>query len=1230
MLLGAAIKPEVIDASGIESTKGGMNFPWWDGNGTRLTQYRPDTPITTDTGQTIKYVFPKGSSMILNQLRDPGYGPVLICEGTKQQYAALSWAPDSFAVYGMAGCWCWTDADLMPFMGRDVFIVFDGDFVSNRDVYDAAKEFKDALMAHDAASVKFVKTTARDKDGLDDVLSRMPEDKRTHFMTLWISRAIEKLPKAPAKKDANPFFEKGSLLVQKATEFLLERQPAALTQEHKIAVYLNGSYHINGTAFVSAVGRMLGDQYRPNWRAAMEEMTEGILFESAKILPDRNAHQLLNCSNGMLDLRTLELLPHDPSYLSCVQVPVAWDPDASAPVYEAWLEDVCGSQAADLEEVAATMLDPTRTPHKAAFLFGPSRSGKSTFLRIMQSMAGVENRTAVTLHELSTSPFAAANVYGKILNSAADLSSSHVADLSVFKMMTGEDPVHGNRKYGRQFTFTNGALFAFSANELPTVSESSRAYAERIKPFEFPNSFAGRENPEIESTMLSSELPGILVRWVTAYRRILERGGYSVTDARVRQEFDTRSDRVAQWVAESCAITPYAEGQIVPATECTGRRETASEFNRWAQRNGGHTMGERKVFDRLRQIEGIYEVRVAVVKSRAFNIVVRNADDADLAFRPNQDPRGAEGAESNPSSPYVMKSNSNVEVHGENGFQSAPSAPVAFDLETCSAADLHKRSDFVRLVGWSGTSAPTVSTSAPELLGALTSATAITGHNILGFDLLALAKHHGADYEALAAKAVDTMLIAKQLDPPSSKGMPAGYYSLDSLCEQYGVARKTDDIKRLAKKHGGFDRIPLDDAEYSEYLRGDVAASQALAGAMGQPDPYVQREHRVQAIMGRISLSGFRVDEELCWDRHQRGVDKQDEIKDRLHREHAFPVEGAAPQRTNAGKEAFYNALRASGLGPQWLEQNWPRNKDGSLSLAKEVLTEKVELLRGPRPQAADICEAILAMNGVRSVYGNCIDWTVNGRVHPEIHPEQASGRWSVTKPGLTVMGKRGGKHVEREIYLPEPGEVIVAFDLDQVDMRALAAHSQDRGYMSLFEPGKDAHTEMAAMVGLPREESKRNSHGWNYGLGIDGQVRNGVQREVAVQFDSMMREKFPRLIEWQNEVRAIASAGELLDNGYGRKLRVHPDWAYTQAPAQMGQGTTRDILAEGLLRLPKEIIPMLRVVVHDEIVLSIPADSLDDVSRAVQDALTFEFKGVPITCGASKAGDSWGACYSK
>jgi DNA polymerase-1 len=136
------------------------------------------------------------------------------------------------------------------------------------------------------------------------------------------------------------------------------------------------------------------------------------------------------------------------------------------------------------------------------------------------------------------------------------------------------------------------------------------------------------------------------------------------------------------------------------------------------------------------------------------------------------------------------------------------------------------------------------------------------------------------------------------------------------------------------------------------------------------------------------------------------------------------------------------------------------------------------------------------------------------------------------------------------------------------------------------------------------------------------------------------MRAEFSRVVGWQNEVRELGENGVLLDNGFGRKLRVDPERAYTQAPAMYGQSTTRDLIAEGLLTLAAtapEILPMLRVIVHDEVVLSVPRKDREEIARTVQSAMSRMWAPagasipVSITAGQGKPfvfGDRWGSLY--
>jgi DNA polymerase-1 len=109
-----------------------------------------------------------------------------------------------------------------------------------------------------------------------------------------------------------------------------------------------------------------------------------------------------------------------------------------------------------------------------------------------------------------------------------------------------------------------------------------------------------------------------------------------------------------------------------------------------------------------------------------------------------------------------------------------------------------------------------------------------------------------------------------------------------------------------------------------------------------------------------------------------------------------------------------------------------------------------------------------------------------------------------------------------------------------------------------------------------------------------------------------------------------MAASGSMLDNGFGRMMRPVPERSWTQGPALIGQGCARDLMIEAVLRLPLEIVPMMRAFVHDEIVLSVPEHLVGEVSDAVAEAMTFTWRDVPITGTADAPALTWGAVYAK
>lgn len=565
------------------------------------------------------------------------------------------------------------------------------------------------------------------------------------------------------------------------------------------------------------------------------------------------------------------------------------------------------------------------------------------------------------------------------------------------------------------------------------------------------------------------------------------------------------------------------------------------------------------------------------------------------------------------------------------------------DIETGSADDLYRLPpdpSYVRLFGddetaWKG--GPTESFRL-DPRGRVT----VNGHL---FDFPALDRHCGVPVEQTIPFSRDLRVAAFQHDPPTTYQTKSGpgfkSYSMEALGERYLQQPKSDLGKALAKEYGGWDHIPADDPRYAEYLRADLDLTRRLDEVIPY-DPYEQREAWVATVTARMTLTGFRADvaglEARVASLDARAAAGRQMLAERF----GFPLtnkagkEAAAPQRTKAGKEAFEAALTSFGVDTS----NWPRGADGSLSLSKDVMEKAATWAQETGHPALPVIEAVQEMNGIRNSAANVLRHVTDGRAHYTFEPFQSTGRWS---NGLSVI-KKGTGDSERAFLIAEEGHLLGSVDLDQIDIRAVAAHSQDPALIALLnDPARDIHTEIAAMSGVERKYAKTLDLGWLYGRSAKGMAENtpGVTMDAATRVDRYMTSQFPGVTKWTVGVRDRGGAGLLLDNGFGRHLRTDQHRAYTQAPALMGQSTTRDLIAEGLLDIARrapEILPLLRATVHDELVFSAPKADFEEVARTVQSCMSRQWAPagcsipVNITAGQGKPfarGETWASLYT-
>jgi P4 family phage/plasmid primase-like protien len=1391
----------------------GLLIPLYRVTGERIgAQFKPGQPQPHSSGsgdKMMKYASPVGTKprldvppLMANAVRMAS-APLWITEGVKK---ADSLASKGLPVVSLSGVFNWRsrlgtlgDWEDIPLKGRTVVICFDSDARHNRMVLMAMRRLGMWLESKGATDIRYLivpeEVNGAQVKGVDD-----------YFHAGGTLEGLRDAATAemPSDNTRDAAFSDAVLADTVCSEALEGRYRWAaglgwMRWDGKVWTECTDAAVMEDIRQWALAGfqRVLDQQRNePNkdlrsqmdgWRGALAASKLGNLLKLSRGILESAASDFdydpdaLNCQNGILDLKTGVLTPHDPDRLMTKITAADYVPGARHPDWEKALEAV----PEDVMDWFQLRIGQAATGHIPPddiimLLQGGGSNGKSTVMDAIARAFGekggyhtVVSHRALLGNASDNHPTEMMDFMGARLAVLEETPEAKRLDVNRAKQLAGTKAIKARRMRQDPVTFTTSHTLVINTNHRPLVDETDHGTWRRLALLSFPYTFRKPGEPctgpndkpgdgTLRQRLATDErVPEAVLAWAVAGARRWYAAGQIMPPPPKRVEDDTldwrrESDLVLSFIGD--VLTFDWNSHILA-------KELHEVFNKYLEDKGHREWTDRTFVSRFGSHDECSRNGVTRKKIRA--------RDGRSTLSPGsttgvnyyawlgvrfQDPYendevnegGDNGVPPVPPSGYNTENGSPIGSYGGDGtggtrsgaapdadpFNGDPfaeaepvSAPVAtvpapspppeaeavpraggcvgFDLETHSAKHLFTHKDlggdpYVRLAGYvteDGTEV--VVNSVDELIKRLEDADELYGHNLLGFDLMALAIHHGADYDKLAAKAVDTLRWEQTINPPGAAHekpwAEKGYYGLDKTALRYGVNGKTDDLAALAFKYGpaeaggksltkeertdlGYGRIPVN--ELSTYFSGDLQATRGVRRALGEPSDYVRREMRVAHIQHRPTLTGWKVDVPVLREMVEEEAAKRQASLEWLHDNCGIPLtktEGKgrgknrvftevpvkSPLSTTVGKEAVIRALAERGV------QHYPKTPSGDIALNKDALGEasymlgkgagarqvpamlNPNVLRVFAERGADVdalremCGHIVTVTSSVQKYQEIMDHLIGDRVHPQVGDLQGSGRWAYVRPSVTNIGKRGGKVHQRRPLIADDGHLLICFDMDQVDMRAIAGHCQDPAYMQNFAPGVDAHSMVTdAVFGRSRCEcigpkhtcewrdyTKRIGHGWNYGMSVKGIANSGVELELAQKFDDQMNAQYPGLCAWRQEVRDRAAAGELLDNGFGRLMRANPDRAWTQAPALMGQGGARDIMCEGLLRLTDmlpEALEWLRCVVHDEVVLCVPEHLVDGVREAVLEAFTFEFKGVPITAGASKAARSWADCYAK
>lgn len=383
---------------------------------------------------------------------------------------------------------------------------------------------------------------------------------------------------------------KSGLRALTALQAVLAAGPIRPGQDGQLWHYRNGVYLPAGD--VEARRRLLallGQNYRPTHRATVVEL----LGTRPTFLTNDPPERWINVTNGLLDWRTGELLAHTPDVATTYQLSVPWNPAATCPTVDAWLDDILDPSVTELVwEVIGASVYADLAFHRAVMLYGLGRNGKGTLLRLIGRLVGEVHAAAVTLQALAEDRFIAAELYGKVVNLAGDLDARQIKRTDLFKMATGGDLIQAQRKFGHPFTFRNRALMVFSANEIPKALDNSPGFHSRwvVVPFDQRTLKPDEEDKTLEPRM-HAELEGVLVKAVAGLRRAMAAGGFTMPPivADATAQYRRLSDPICRFVDEVLDVTGEWHDTI-------SRAGIVDAFDRWRSANNLGTISPKQLW----------------------------------------------------------------------------------------------------------------------------------------------------------------------------------------------------------------------------------------------------------------------------------------------------------------------------------------------------------------------------------------------------------------------------------------------------------------------------------------------------------------------------------------------------------------------------------------------------------------------------------------------------------
>ena len=483
------------------------------------------------------------------------------------------------------------------------------------------------------------------------------------------------------------------------------------------------------------------------------------------------------------------------------------------------------------------------------------------------------------------------------------------------------------------------------------------------------------------------------------------------------------------------------------------------------------------------------------------------------------------------------------------------------------------------------------------------------GHH-LKYDTHVL-RNHGIELRGMA---FDTMLESYVLDSTASR------HDMDSLAGHYlGIkTTKYEDVAGKGAKQIGFSQVPLEQAgpyaaedadvtlRLHQHLWPRLEESEALRKV------YLEIEQPLVAVLEKMEYLGVLIDSRMLAQQSRELATQMAELEKQAHEEAGGPFNLGSPKQL---QEILFDQLGLPVIR---------KTPKGQPSTAEDVLAELSPSYKLPR-----LILEHRSLSKLKSTYTDKLPGQINaktGRVHTSYHQAvAATGRLSSSDPNLQNIPIRTpeGRRI-RQAFVAPPGQVLVAADYSQIELRIMAHLSGDEGLLEAFAADLDIHRataaevfaeELTAVSDEQRRAAKAINFGLMYGMSAFGLARQlGIERGAAQEYVDLYFERYPGVKAYMDGTRKQAREQGYVETVFGRRLylpeinarnsqrRQYAERSAINAPMQ---GTAADIIKRAMIKvdawLTDEKIPARLVMqVHDELVLEVAAEDAETLATEI------------------------------